>query len=308
MPANGPVQWFRHPVYRAVAADPRVYCPHTGSPRVDQPAVQDDPPAAQTVAPAALASADNTLEDIEPDSRYSSEAEADRPRYLPGFLSPLSPPTLSVRAGSQELQPLVATPRTCRTGKSFQEQLASIVQAFMGPQWVRDRLRAEPAIQARFTVRQRRQQLHPPTVAQYFQQVVQFKEKLAVLVQRNIFIEDGLVAVVSVYHKRFYASNDIKVIYRYLPREVGELVVCTSYRLQPTGLLPAGRMRSSGDPIPGRGINGYPSDCAYRELAIGISRRFMRLSSAFVHNCQEEQEVAVQALNPDAEDGMDLEQ
>ncbi len=29
----------------------------------------------------------------------------------------------------------------------------------------------------------------------------------------------------SKYYKGFYASNDTKIIYRYLPRDVGELVV-----------------------------------------------------------------------------------
>ena len=77
-----------------------------------------------------------------------------------------------------------------------------------------------------------------------------FKEKLAVLVhitsgqpargpellsirhrntaaggQRNVFIEDGLVALVTRYHKGFYASGDAKVIHRYVPRAVGELIV-----------------------------------------------------------------------------------
>jgi hypothetical protein len=41
----------------------------------------------------------------------------------------------------------------------------------------------------------------------------------------NIFIEDGLVVFVTAYYKGFYASNDVKIIYQYLPREVGELVV-----------------------------------------------------------------------------------
>jgi len=40
-----------------------------------------------------------------------------------------------------------------------------------------------------------------------------------------MLIEDGLVAFVTRYHKGFYASRDAKVIYRYVPRAVGELVV-----------------------------------------------------------------------------------
>jgi hypothetical protein len=84
----------------------------------------------------------------------------------------------------------------------------------------------------------------------YLQRVAYFREKLAIAIHvsggqparapellsvrhcntdsgghRNIFIEDGLVAFVTQYHKGFYASNDTKVIHRYLPREVGELVV-----------------------------------------------------------------------------------
>jgi superfamily II DNA helicase RecQ len=42
---------------------------------------------------------------------------------------------------------------------------------------------------------------------------------------RNIFIEDGLVAWVAAYHKGYRHSGNIKTIHRYLPREVGELLV-----------------------------------------------------------------------------------
>lgn len=42
---------------------------------------------------------------------------------------------------------------------------------------------------------------------------------------RNMFIEDGLVVWVTKYHKGYAMSGDIKIIHRYLPREVGELMV-----------------------------------------------------------------------------------
>jgi hypothetical protein len=42
---------------------------------------------------------------------------------------------------------------------------------------------------------------------------------------RNVFIKDGLVTLVTAYHKGFHASNDIKLIHRYVPRVVGELIV-----------------------------------------------------------------------------------
>ena len=86
-------------------------------------------------------------------------------------------------------------------------------------------------------------------IDRYFREVVRFRELLAVAVYisagqpsctpellsiryrnsdravRNIFIEDSMVVFVSRYHKGFYASNDTKVIHRYLPREIGEMVV-----------------------------------------------------------------------------------
>jgi hypothetical protein len=42
---------------------------------------------------------------------------------------------------------------------------------------------------------------------------------------RNIFIEDGLVAYVAAYHKGYRNSGSIKIIHRYLPKEVGLLLV-----------------------------------------------------------------------------------
>jgi hypothetical protein len=42
---------------------------------------------------------------------------------------------------------------------------------------------------------------------------------------RNIFIEDGLVALVTRYHKGYRSSNNVKIIHRYLPQEIGELLV-----------------------------------------------------------------------------------
>lgn len=42
---------------------------------------------------------------------------------------------------------------------------------------------------------------------------------------RNMFVEDGLVALVTTYHKGYTCSGSTKIIHRYLPREVSELVV-----------------------------------------------------------------------------------
>ena len=116
-----------------------------------------------------------------------------------------------------------------------------------GQRWLIDRVRAEPTLQAQFI---RTHRCYPPKIRAYFQQVVAFKEKLAVLthicggqpsrapellsiqhvntdtnVRRNIYIDDSMVALVTAYHKGFYASNDAKIIHRYVPREIGELII-----------------------------------------------------------------------------------
>jgi hypothetical protein len=124
-----------------------------------------------------------------------------------------------------------------------------------GTHWMIDRLRAEPAMQRHFL---RGSRLHPSAIQQYWQRVAQFKEKLAIMVhvtagqparapellsiqhcntanshQRNIYIKDGMVTFVTAYHKGFHASNDVKIIHRYVPREVGELVVWYIWLVMP---------------------------------------------------------------------------
>lgn len=42
---------------------------------------------------------------------------------------------------------------------------------------------------------------------------------------RNIFVEEGLVSTVTTYHKGYSVTGSTKIIHRYLPKEVGELVV-----------------------------------------------------------------------------------
>jgi hypothetical protein len=42
---------------------------------------------------------------------------------------------------------------------------------------------------------------------------------------RNIFIENGLVSFVTSYHKNYAATNSTKIIHRYLPSEIGEMLV-----------------------------------------------------------------------------------
>ena len=60
--------------------------------------------------------------------------------------------------------------------------------------------------------------------------------------KRNIFIDDGMVTFVSHYVKGFNVENDGKLLRRYVPREVGELVVQYLWLLLPLVLqLHSGR-------------------------------------------------------------------
>jgi hypothetical protein len=278
------------------------------------------------------------------------------------------------------------------------------------------RLRSEPAMQRQFM---RRGQMQAQLVAQYLARVARFKEKLAVAIHitggqparapellsiqhvntqasrhRNVFIEDGMVTLVTAYHKGFHASNDIKLIHRYVPRAVGELVVwymwlvlpfteqLTTWQAaqqqqaaaQPAG-QPAGRGLGLGldrgredaqARAPRVGLAAHPSTQpagaaaaasglglglaspylwgpdagtqrawtsdrfrevlkretqarlgqalnipAYRDIAIGISRRFMRGASAFTsdaHAHDEKEQPAAAEFDADHEEGMDAEQ
>ena len=88
-------------------------------------------------------------------------------------------------------------------------------------------------------------------VEDWFREVKRFKEELFVLVhltggapargteiisiqhengessraQRGIFIDRGFVQFVTSYHKGYSASQQVKIIHRYIPEEVGKLMV-----------------------------------------------------------------------------------
>ena len=64
---------------------------------------------------------------------------------------------------------------------------------------------------------------------------------------RNIFIEDGLVAIVTSYHKGYNCTGTTKIIHRYLPREISELLIYYLWLILPfvqkLDLLCSGNMR-----------------------------------------------------------------
>lgn len=45
------------------------------------------------------------------------------------------------------------------------------------------------------------------------------------LYHRKVFVEDGLVAVDTSHHKGYTCTGTTRIIHRYLPREISELLV-----------------------------------------------------------------------------------
>ncbi|PTU19051.1 hypothetical protein P175DRAFT_0510356 [Aspergillus ochraceoroseus IBT 24754] len=75
----------------------------------------------------------------------------------------------------------------------------------------------EPAMARTFTTQG---EVNSPKIQKYFQQVAQFKEKLAVAhvntktnQRQNIYIKDGMMVFITTYHKGFHTSNNIKIIH-----------------------------------------------------------------------------------------------
>jgi hypothetical protein len=119
-----------------------------------------------------------------------------------------------------------------------------------GERWLFERVGQDTRIWDRFIKPRTQAGLDRQAVERYMDRVVVFREKLAVLMHiaggqlargpellsvrhsntvqggyRNLFIEDSIVVFATRYYKGYNISGDVKVIYWYLPREVGELVV-----------------------------------------------------------------------------------
>lgn len=135
-----------------------------------------------------------------------------------------------------------------------------------GERWMWRRLFAEDRIERRFVhdsldAVEGRDDIrwNEKKVEDYFRIVRRFKEEIAVLVhlaagsharatelisiqgengpegrgQRGVFIENGMVEFVTSYHKGWSASKKSKIVHRYVPHEVGELVVYSMWLLDP---------------------------------------------------------------------------
>jgi superfamily II DNA helicase RecQ len=200
-----------------------------------------------------------------------------------------------------------------------------------GKIWLFDRVGQDSQIRDRFLKPASRSGVDRAEAERYMDRIIEFREKLAVLMHivggqpgrgpellsirhsntiqgghRNIFIEDGLMVYATRYHKGYAMSGDIKIIHRYIPREAGELLVWYMWLVLPfqqqlealvwekevisSHLWPAdpsGRKWTSDrlrEVLKRESIIGLGQALtiqSYRDIAIGISRRFMRGSTAF---------------------------
>ncbi|KAJ5422794.1 hypothetical protein N7491_011239 [Penicillium cf. griseofulvum] len=184
-----------------------------------------------------------------------------------------------------------------------------------GAEWMMTRISREANLQRLFLDSQKGQ-FRTTTIRSYLRAVVRFREKLSVAVHitggqpsrapellsvrhrntetahRNIFIEDRLVVIATSYHKGFYTRNDTKLIYRYLPQQTPTRTAeAYIWALDPsTGRVwSSSRFREALRNESAIGLYGHTLNISsYRDIAIGISRRFLRIASAFPQNSYEE--------------------
>ncbi|KAM4065788.1 DEAD/DEAH box helicase [Hirsutella rhossiliensis] len=104
---------------------------------------------------------------------------------------------------------------------------------------------------------------------------------------RNIMAHNQMMCFVTSYHKTFRATGQAKVIHRYLPREVGELLVWYLWLALPVwqqvrGMVKGGRLSAflwsdevvgSAEEDGGIGQDGALTISAWRHIAIAISNR-----------------------------------
>jgi hypothetical protein len=122
-----------------------------------------------------------------------------------------------------------------------------------GKWWLLKRISQERALQEEWFDANMDEHGHPyqmEAVVEYQQKVEAFQEKLLLICHmvggqparateligmryantkqgglRNIFIDRGMMVFVTTYHKNYRSSGNMKIIHRYLPREVGEILL-----------------------------------------------------------------------------------
>jgi hypothetical protein len=150
------------------------------------------------------------------------------------------------------LQALKDNPRITTPGWSFLKDPRNAASLQSHDRWLINRLTAVDKLCKEFlhTRGQGEPQWRKAAAEHYLQRVDAFLERLLIVVHivagqpacgtglfslqycnnvhglpRNIYVENGLVSFVTCYHKGYSIQGSNKIIHRYLPREVSELVV-----------------------------------------------------------------------------------
>ena len=200
-----------------------------------------------------------------------------------------------------------------------------------GQSWLFHRIQSIPRQQKRFVQAGSTSGINRERLTDWMRQVDQFRARLLVLMHitggqpargteilsvrhrntsagghRNVFIEDGLVVFVTRYSKQFMMTGDVKIIHRYVPREVGELVVWYLWLVLPfvermqamvwgldwvsSHMWPrdvdgkkwtTDRMTEAMKQTTEEGLGQAIGVHAYREIAIAISREWVRGATQF---------------------------
>lgn len=146
-------------------------------------------------------------------------------------------------------------PSESRPGSHFMEHNARYMPV-AGERWQFDRVMNTASGQSEFVTSSG--ELRASRVQQHMRAIRRFKEKLLMCMhttggqpsrapelmsvrycnthtggRRNVFIKEGHVAFVTAYHKGYSFDGSTKIIHRYLPREVGELLVWYLWSARP---------------------------------------------------------------------------
>src|SRR5436309_3473959 len=207
-----------------------------------------------------------------------------------------------------------------------------------GRKWLVHRVLQIPILRQQFLHSQGRTAWKTGRVNDYLDSVSLFLEKLLVLMHmtggqparapellslrycntlqgghRNIFIENGLMTFVTIYHKGYSITGSEKVIHRYLPQEVGELLLYYIWLVLPfwqqlrqlafsdeeipsAFLWSADRYKWTSDRVKkvikreSDRLIGVPLNISlYRHIAIAIADRYMK-KAAFEPDDQDKDE------------------
>jgi hypothetical protein len=140
-----------------------------------------------------------------------------------------------------------------RVGWSFLDDARNRWEEAEGKWWLLRRICEEEALRQVWLkegIRAGENPYHSRAVHKYQKRLDRFLEKLLIIIHmvggqaprateilgmqycnssnggfRNILIHRGLVCFIAAYHKNYHSSEQVKIIHRYLPRAVGELLV-----------------------------------------------------------------------------------